>query len=121
MHFSDELVDADSLKFPKKELARDREVAMAKKLIDGMTEKWNPSKYEDEYKTQLMAMIEEKAKHPTAEHPLPKKQKQPSNVIDLMKRAAGKPLAYESWEKAITSAAAKSKAKAPKVRQRKAA
>ena len=84
MHFGDELVDADSLKFPKASLAREREVAMAKKLIDGMTEKWKPEKYEDEYKTQLMAMIEEKVKNPKAEHPAPKAQKKPSNVIDLM-------------------------------------
>jgi DNA end-binding protein Ku len=84
MHFGDELVDADELKFPKAELARDREVTMAKKLIDGMTAKWNPGKYEDDYKTQLMAMIEEKVKHPHAEHPRHRAQKKPSNVIDLM-------------------------------------
>ena len=41
---------------------------MAKKLIDGMTTKWNPDKYQDEYKTQLMAMIEEKVKHPDKKH-----------------------------------------------------
>jgi len=84
MHFADELVDADALKFPKGGLARDREVDMAKKLIDGMTEKWKPEKYEDEYKTQLMAMIEEKVKHPKAAHPAPKANKKPSNIIDLM-------------------------------------
>src|SRR5476649_261006 len=64
MHFGDELIDADLLKFPKAAQARPREVSMAKKLIDGMTTKWKPDKYEDEYKTQLMAMIEEKVKHP---------------------------------------------------------
>jgi DNA end-binding protein Ku len=84
MHFGDELVDADSLKFPKEKLAREREVGMAKKLIDGMTAKWDPAKYEDDYKTQLMAMIQEKIKHPKQEHRLPKTQKKPSNVIDLM-------------------------------------
>jgi DNA end-binding protein Ku len=84
MHFGDELVDADSLKFPKKELAREREITMAKKLIDGMSSKWEPEKYEDDYKTQLMDMIKEKMKDPKKEHPLPKTSKKPSNVIDLM-------------------------------------
>jgi DNA end-binding protein Ku len=84
MHFGDELIDADSLKFPKAGKARPREVSMAKKLIDGMTTKWDPEKYEDEYKTQLMAMIEEKVKHPDAKHSSPKAQKRPSNIIDLM-------------------------------------
>jgi len=84
MHFGDELVEAEELKFPKKGHAREREIAMAKKLIDGMTEKWDPAKYEDEYKTQLMAMIEEKVKHPDARPAAPRKAKKPSNVIDLM-------------------------------------
>jgi DNA end-binding protein Ku len=84
MHFGNELVDANSLKFPKAAQAAAREVHMAKKLIDGMTTKWDPEKYKDEYKTQLMAMLEEKVKHPGVKHPLPKAQKKPSNVIDLM-------------------------------------
>src|SRR5476651_18697 len=44
MHFADELIDAGSLKFPKAAHAKPREVGMAKKLIDGMTTKWNPDK-----------------------------------------------------------------------------
>ncbi len=84
MHFADELVDAADLKFPKAGAAREREVSMAKKLIDGMTEKWNPAKYEDDYRNQVMAMIEEKVKHPDAKHESPKAPKRPGNVIDLM-------------------------------------
>lgn len=84
MHFADELVDADAIHFPKKSLARPREVAMAKKLIDGMTVKWNPEKYTDDYRTQLMSMIEEKIKHPRAKQKPAKVPAKPSNVIDLM-------------------------------------
>jgi DNA end-binding protein Ku len=112
MHFSDELVGADELKFPKKGHAREREIQMAKKLIDGMTEKWDPAKYEDEYKTQLMAMIEEKVKNPKAKHELPKTSKKPSNVIDLMSvleeslshtRGGKKPAAKEKTKPAKTA------------------
>ena len=84
MHFGDELVDADKLKFPKKGHAGPREIDMAKKLIDGMTANWEPDKYKDDYKTQLMAMIEEKVKHPNEKHEKPKAVKKASNVIDLM-------------------------------------
>src|ERR1700744_1760094 len=84
MHFGDELVDAEDLRFPKKGQARPREVEMAKKLIDGMTTDWDPEKYKDEYKTQLMAMIEEKVKHPHEKHEMPKTTKKATNVIDLM-------------------------------------
>ena len=119
MHFGDELVDADSLKFPKASLAREREVAMAKKLIDGMTEKWKPEKYEDEYKTQLMAMIEEKVKNPKAEHPVPKKTKKPSNVIDLMS-VLEESLSHTKGSK-VTSRKSSTKPKANKKPHRKAA
>jgi len=84
MHFGDELVDADDVKAPKAQSVKAREIEMAKKLIDGMTTKWNPEKYEDEYKTQLMAMIEEKVKHPHQKHEAPHAKKKPSNIIDLM-------------------------------------
>jgi DNA end-binding protein Ku len=84
MHFGNELLSIDDFKFPKKDLARPREIDMAKKLIDGMTAKWNPDKYEDDYKTQLMAMIEEKIKHPNKKQPTAKAPAKPSNVIDLM-------------------------------------
>lgn len=84
MHFKDELVEPESFKFPKAGQAGAREVQMAKKLIEGMAARWTPEKYEDEYKTQLMKMIEEKVKHPREKHPVPKGRKRPSNVIDLM-------------------------------------
>ncbi len=85
MHFGEELVDADSLKVPAKEQTRTREIEMAKQLIDGMTTDWEPKKYKDEYKTQLMAMIEEKVKHPEDKPETPKStKKKASNVIDLM-------------------------------------
>jgi DNA end-binding protein Ku len=84
MHFGEELVNADALSFPKADQAKPREIDMAKKLIDGMTTSWNPTKYEDKYKTQLMAMIEEKIQHPDAKHAVKDKNKKPANVIDLV-------------------------------------
>jgi DNA end-binding protein Ku len=90
---------------------------MAKKLIDGMTEKWNPAKYEDEYKTQLMHMIEEKVKHPDAKHDTPKPRKKPSNVIDLMS-VLEESLSHTRGGK---TKAAKTKAKPAKAQHRKAA
>jgi DNA end-binding protein Ku len=77
-------VDADSLKFSKVKKVRANEVAMAKKLIEGMTTKWDPDKYEDDYKTQLMGMIKEKIKHPNKKQPAAKAPQKPGNVIDLM-------------------------------------
>ena len=116
MHFGDELVDADELKFPKKDQARPREIDMAKKLIDGMTTDWAPDKYKDEYKTQLMAMIEEKVKHPNEKHEAPKAHKKATNVIDLMSVLEESLAATGGGKKG-----AKSKEKAPKTKHKKAA
>jgi len=123
MHFGDELVDADELKFPKAQQARPREVEMAKKLIDGMTTDWEPNKYKDEYKTQLMAMIEEKVKHPHEKHEAPKAAGKPSNVIDLMS-VLQESLAGTKGAKAKSAgskAKPKPKSKPAKAQHRKAA
>jgi DNA end-binding protein Ku len=37
-----------------------KEVDLAKQLIDGMTEKWKPESYQDEYRDALMKLIEKK-------------------------------------------------------------
>ena len=119
MHFGDELVDAEDLKFPKKGQARPREVEMAKKLIDGMTTDWDPDKYKDEYKTQLMAMIEEKVKHPNEKHEAPKTAKKATNVIDLMS-VLEESLAGTKGGKS-KGAPSKSKSKTSKTKHKKAA
>lgn len=116
MHFADELVDSDDFKLPKASQARPREVEMAKKLIEGMTTKWSPDKYEDEYKTQLMEMIEEKVKHPHQKTSVPKTPKKPSNIIDLMS------VLQESLGQAKAEKRSSSRTKrSSKVRHRKAA
>ena len=85
MHFADELADAGRMRFPKASQARPREVTMAKQLIEGMTAKWNPDKYADEYRSQLLAVIKEKLRHPRKKTaPALKAGKKPSNVIDLV-------------------------------------
>jgi DNA end-binding protein Ku len=121
MHFGDELVDAEDVKTPKAGQARPKEVEMAKKLIEGMTTDWEPDKYEDEYKTQLMAMIEEKIKHPNEKHDAPKAPKKASNVIDLMS-VLEESLSHTKGSKSKASASkAKTKAKPAKVKHKKAA
>ena len=62
----------------------DKELKMAQALIDSMTVSWEPDKYRDEYRTALMEIIEQKAKHKeiaAKAAPLPA----PTNVVDLVK------------------------------------
>ncbi|WP_309683913.1 Ku protein [Polaromonas sp.] len=47
---------------PKAAGLSERELSMAKQLVDDMTEKWDPSKFRDSFKDEIMALVEQKAK-----------------------------------------------------------
>jgi DNA end-binding protein Ku len=86
MHFAEELIDESEFDFPKSAAGK-KELEMARQLIGTMTGKWNPESYKDDYKEELMKVIEEKVaaggKHvPSGKKPVGKK---PTNVIDLVK------------------------------------
>src|SRR5690242_3244847 len=60
---------------------RPQEVALAEKLVEGLAGDFDPSKYHDEYQTQLGKLIEAKKEGLQVEGPAPKKL---APVIDLM-------------------------------------
>ncbi len=60
---------------------RPQEVALAEKLVEGLAGDFDPSKYHDEYQTQLGKLIEAKKEGLEVEGPAPKKL---APVIDLM-------------------------------------
>jgi DNA end-binding protein Ku len=64
MRFADEVVPPDELDdvIPdKKPKVAAREVEMAEQLIDSLTSEFDPSAYRDEYREELMSLIERKA------------------------------------------------------------
>ena len=85
MRFADELADLEDFKFPKSEGIRPGELKMAMQLIDSLASKWEPDKYTDEYKENLMRVIQGKLKGKR-----PKLQErdtpQSADVVDLMAR-----------------------------------
>lgn len=84
MHFADELVDVSELNVPvAKAGPRKREIEMAKALVEQMTEKWDPTRYTDDYTSALMKMIKEKIEHGDRAAPPPTKARRQTNVIDL--------------------------------------
>lgn len=65
LRFGHELKDTGSLPLPSTSDApsiSDRELAMAEQLIEGMMTDWDPKKYRDRYFSDVMKIIEEKAK-----------------------------------------------------------
>jgi DNA end-binding protein Ku len=85
MRFADELADLSDFSFPASQGIRQAELKMARQLIDNLAADWDPEKYTDEYKTNLMKVIEGKLKGRK-----PKLQgregPQEPKVVDLMAR-----------------------------------
>lgn len=90
LRFAHELKSADEVDFPEeaKKSAKptSREIDMAKQLVSNMVEKWDPEKYHDEYRDDLLARIKRKAKHGEIEDIEEEETSAPpkSNVIDLV-------------------------------------
>jgi DNA end-binding protein Ku len=85
MRFSDELADLSEFRFPKAEGIRQPERKMALQLIDNLAASWDPEKYTDEYKENLMRVIQAKLKgrKPRLQE---RETPQSADVVDLMAR-----------------------------------
>jgi DNA end-binding protein Ku len=85
MRFADELVDPAQFNLPAESGVRKNELDMAKALVNSLAAEWDPSKYTDQYRENLMRVIQAKIKgkhvdlKPTAE---PRE----AEVVDLMER-----------------------------------
>jgi DNA end-binding protein Ku len=91
LRYAEELKAPEELGVPNGALhhkASPKEIDMALRLIDDMSEKWQPEKFKDTYRDDLLARIREKVKQgETEEITQPEKgEKEPAraDVIDLM-------------------------------------
>ncbi len=85
MRFADELVDAKALSFPAANGLRKPEVDMAKALVDSLAAEWDPSKYTDDYRENLMRVIKGKIKGKPVTLEAAHEPRQ-AEVVDLMER-----------------------------------
>ena len=60
--FADELVDTAEYKFPKASGVKASEMRMAKMLVNELASEWKPEQYTDEYRQNLLRIIEAKRK-----------------------------------------------------------
>jgi len=84
MHFASEILSAEILKNGSTTGVTDKELKMAQALIEGMSVPWEPEKYQDEYRTALLEIIEQKAKNKQITGK-PAPAPAPTNVVDLVK------------------------------------
>ncbi len=86
MRFTNELVDASEYSFPRSAGVRPQERKMAQQLIGNLTESFDPKKYTDEYRANLMRLINAKLKGKKAKFKEPEGMDADDKVIDLMAR-----------------------------------
>ncbi len=93
LRFADELRKTSDLDLPDENLKKlgitPKELAMAEKLVSGMVDKWQPERYRDDYRKDLLALIHARAKAGEVNSVSKEQHKAPrppkvAKVVDLM-------------------------------------
>jgi DNA end-binding protein Ku len=98
LRFPDELRDSSGLDVPEVGAKRldisDRELKMAERLVEAMVGEWEPEKYRDEYREDLLKLIDKKiatgqtkAVAPAEKGPAPKRQGKVIDIMHLLQRS----------------------------------
>ena len=118
MRFANELVDAKEFSFPSREAIRPQELQMAEQLIANLAEPFDPTRYTDEYRANLMKIIKAKMKGRKVKLEEPEGEAPDSDVLDLMSRlrasleeGSGKKGAVRTKQKTVAAGRKPAKAK----------
>jgi DNA end-binding protein Ku len=99
LRYQQELRKPSDFEFPKQSLkaykVSEREMEIAKQLVNSMTSKWNPAAYHDEFRDALQKWIEDKIKHPRKKAGKTKSESHLTktnviNFVDLLKKSLDK-------------------------------
>jgi DNA end-binding protein Ku len=119
MRFANELVDSSEFNFPSRETVRPQELQMAEQLVANLAEPFDPTRYTDEYRANLMRIIKAKMKGKKPKLEEPEEQSPDSGVLDLMSRlrasleeGAGKKGAVRAKRKSVAAGRKPAKKKA---------
>src|SRR6202171_6096589 len=86
MRFANELVDATEFSFPGRDTVRPQELQMAEQLVGNLAESFDPTRYTDDYRANLMKVIKAKIKGKKPKLEEPEGETPDSGVLDLMSR-----------------------------------
>ncbi|MBV9410647.1 MAG: Ku protein, partial [Acidimicrobiia bacterium] len=83
LYYNDEVVDPDELEgVPHDVDVSDRELKIARQLIESLATEFEPERYRDEYRERVLDLIEKKAEG--QEIVLQPQTEEPAQVVDLM-------------------------------------
>jgi DNA end-binding protein Ku len=86
IRFSQEIKETSELKLPPVSNTKTKEMDMANKLVDQLTEKFDIGKYKDNYTAKLLKIIKEKSKGKKISVPKMKVvHRQSDNLMDMLK------------------------------------
>jgi DNA end-binding protein Ku len=117
MRFADEVVSPSELEdvLPEGEQkVAKKEVEMAEQLIDSLTTEFDPDAYRDEYREQLLALIERKAEGKDVLEAPASEEPQPTKAPDLMAALEESIAAVKDRKRGKGKAKAKAAAGKPK-------
>jgi DNA end-binding protein Ku len=83
MLFADEIVPVSAVVDKVDASVSDRELKMATQIIDSLTSEWEPERYHDTYREEVLGLIKKKAKGQDLVVEEPEEEKQ-AEVLDLM-------------------------------------
>lgn len=84
MRFANELVDPAEYQFPKADVVRPQELKMAEQLVLNLAEPFDPERYTDDYRANLMKIIQAKLKGRKVRLEEPEAPAEDAKVVDLM-------------------------------------
>ncbi|MEM5437109.1 Ku protein [Paraburkholderia diazotrophica] len=101
LRWSEEVRSLDEFKLPdesaKKSGVTSRELDMAKKLIDDMSDTWDPSEYKDTFRDDILALVDKKVRAGKIEEVMdietPRESRPSADILDLsdlLKRSLGR-------------------------------
>jgi len=118
MRFANELVDSKEFNFPSRAAVRPQELQMAEQLVGNLAEPFDPTRYTDEYRANLMKIIKAKMKGRKVKLEEPEGEAPDSDVLDLMSRlrasldeGSGKKGAVRAKQKTVAARTKSTKAK----------
>lgn len=86
MRFANELVDIGEYTFPGSDMLRPQELDMATQLVENLAEPFDPARYTDDYRANLMKLIKAKMKGKKVAVAEPLPEDEDVKVLDLISR-----------------------------------